>query len=43
MQPVSALPPMKFPAALVRSEGRWRLLSRSLTPCLEIAIERGVC
>ena len=43
MQPVGTLPPMKFMAVFVRSEGRWRLLSRALTPCFEIAIERGVC
>lgn len=43
MQPVGPLPPLKFMTVFVHSNGRWRLLARSLTSCFEIAIERGVC
>lgn len=43
MQPVGKLPPMKFMAVFVRQDGEWKLLSRTLTPCLKVAIEHGVC
>ncbi len=43
MRPVGALPPMKFMAVFVREEDRWRVLSRSLTPCFEIAVQNGFC
>lgn len=43
MQPLGAVPPMKFMAVFVERDGRWRLLARSLTPCHPVAIERGVC
>lgn len=43
MQPVGKLGPMKFMAIFIRQDGEWKLLSRALTPCLEVAIERGVC
>ncbi|MEX2376182.1 MAG: nuclear transport factor 2 family protein [Dehalococcoidia bacterium] len=43
MRPVGTLPPMKFMAVFVESGDRWRLLSRSLTPCFEMAIEYGFC
>lgn len=43
MQPVGELPPMKFLAVFVRKADGWRMLARSLTPCMPIAIERGVC
>lgn len=43
MQPVGELPPIKSMTVYVEEDGRWRLLARSLTPCFEIAIERGVC
>jgi len=43
MQPVGELPPMKSMAVFVRENDRWRLLARSPTLCLEVAIERGVC
>lgn len=43
MRPVGALPPMKFMAVFVETGDGWRLLARSLTPCFEMAIERGFC
>lgn len=43
MPPVGKLPPMKFMAVFIEKPEGWRLLSRSLTPCFPIAIERGVC
>lgn len=43
MPPVGRLPPMKFMAVFIEKPDGWRLLSRSLTPCLPIAIEKGVC
>lgn len=43
MQPVGKLGPMKFMAVFVRQDGEWKVLSRALTPCLKVAIERGVC
>lgn len=43
MRPVGSLPPMKFMAVFVETGEGWRLLSRSLTPCFEMAIERGFC
>ncbi|WP_425410917.1 nuclear transport factor 2 family protein [Hyphococcus sp.] len=43
MQPLGAFPPMKFMATYVRTGDGWRALSRSMTPCASIAVERGVC
>lgn len=43
MEPYGKLPPMKFIATFVRTEQGWRLLSRAMTPCARIAIEKGVC
>lgn len=43
MKPVGRLPPMKFMAVFIEKPEGWRLLSRSLTPCFPIAIERGLC
>lgn len=43
MQPMGKLPPMKFMATLVKTDGEWRALSRSMTPCAPVAVERGVC
>ena len=43
MPPVGRLPPMKFMAVFIEKPDGWRLLSRSLTPCFPIAIERGYC
>lgn len=43
MQPLGKLPPMKFMATFVKTTDGWRLLSGALTPCAQIAIERGAC
>ena len=43
MRPVGELPPMKFMAVFVKADGEWKLLARSLTPCFEMAIQRGFC
>jgi len=43
MQPMGKLPPMKFMATFVKTDGEWRALSRSMTPCAPVAVERGVC
>lgn len=43
MKPVGRFGPLKYMAVYVHEDGRWRLLGRALTPCLPIAIERGVC
>ena len=43
MRPVGTLPPMKFMAVFVESLNGWKLLSRSLTPCFEMAIQHGFC
>lgn len=41
--PVGTLPPVKFLAVFVETADGWKLLARSLTPCLEMAIEHGFC
>lgn len=43
MKPVGKLPPMKFMAVFIEKPEGWRLLSRSLTPCFPIAVEKGFC
>ncbi len=43
MAPVGTLGPMKFMAVFVRDQGEWSLLSRSLTPCMEMAVQHGFC
>jgi len=43
MEPVGELPPMKFMAVFVNTDGEWKLLARSLTPCFDMAIQRGFC
>lgn len=43
MRPVGELPPMKFMTVFVRTDGEWKLLARSLTPCFEMAIQHGFC
>lgn len=43
MKPVGELGPGKFMAVFVRQDGEWKILSRALTPCITIAIERGFC
>lgn len=43
MHPVGKWRPLKFMSTWVKADGRWRLLSRSLTPCLDRLIEMGGC
>lgn len=43
MHPVGRWGPLKYMSTWVKDEGRWRLLSRSLTPCLPKLIEMGRC
>lgn len=43
MQPLGKFPPMKYMATFVKTDDGWRALSRSMTPCAPIAVERGVC
>ena len=43
MKPVGRWGPLKYMSTWIREEGEWRLLSRSLTPCLEILIKMGKC
>ncbi|NND61345.1 MAG: nuclear transport factor 2 family protein [Gammaproteobacteria bacterium] len=43
MHPVGRWGPLKYMSTWVKDEGRWRLLSRSLTPCLDKLIEMGRC
>lgn len=43
MQPVGRWGPLKYMSTWVKDDGRWRLLSRSLTPCLQKLIELGRC
>lgn len=43
MRPVGRWGPLKYMSTWVKEEGEWRLLSRSLTPCLDKLIELGRC
>lgn len=43
MRPVGEWGPLKYMSTWVKSEGEWRILSRSLTPCLEILIQMDRC
>lgn len=43
MQPFGKLPPMKYIATFVRTKDGWRMLSRAITPCAAVAIEKEVC
>lgn len=43
MQPVGRWGPLKYMSTWIREEGEWKLLSRSLTPCLDKLIELGRC
>ncbi len=43
MKPVGRWGPLKYMSTWIREEGEWRLLSRSLTPCLEILIKMDRC
>lgn len=43
MAPVGRFGPLKYMGVFVRSEGEWRFLSRSLTPCLDMLVQLGRC
>jgi aminopeptidase YwaD len=43
VRPVGRLGPMRTLSAFVLVDGEWRLLARSLTPCLPVAIQAGRC
>jgi hypothetical protein len=43
VQPVGRLGPMRTMSVFVRVDEHWRLLARSLTPCLAVAIQAGRC
>ena len=43
MAPVGRFGPLKYMGVFIRSEGEWRFLSRSLTPCLDMLVELGRC
>lgn len=43
MRPVGRWGPLKYLSTWVKDEDGWRLLSRSLTPCLDKLIEAGRC
>jgi hypothetical protein len=43
VRPVGRLGPMRTMSVLVEVDGDWRLLARSLTPCLPMAIKAGRC
>lgn len=43
MHPVGRWGPLKYMSTWVKDDGRWRLLSRSLTPCLDKLVEMGRC
>lgn len=43
MRPVGRWGPLKYMSTWVKEDGDWRLLSRSLTPCLDKLIELGRC
>ena len=43
MRPVGRWGPLKYMSTWIRDGGEWRLLSRSLTPCLTPLVEMGRC
>lgn len=43
VRPVGRLGPLRNMGVFVRTNGKWRLLARSVTPCMELAIARGRC
>lgn len=43
MRPVGRWGPLKYMSTWIREGGEWRLVSRSLTPCLDILIKMGRC
>lgn len=43
MRPVGRWGPLKYMSTWIRDGGEWRLVSRSLTPCLDLLIKMGRC
>lgn len=43
MRPVGRWGPLKYMSTWVKEDGHWRLLSRSLTPCIDKLIELDRC
>lgn len=43
MRPIGRWGPLKYMSTWVKDDGDWRLLSRSLTPCIDRLIEVGRC
>jgi hypothetical protein len=43
MRPVGRWGPLKYMSTWVRVGAEWHLLSRSLTPCIDILLEMGRC
>ena len=43
MDPVGRWGPLKYMGVFIRTEGEWRFLSRSLTPCVEMLVRMGRC
>ena len=43
MRPVGRWGPLKYMSTWVHERGRWKLVSRSLTPCLARLVEVGRC
>ncbi len=43
MDPVGRWGPLKYMGVYIRSDGEWKFLSRSLTPCVEMLVRLGRC
>lgn len=43
MRPVGRWGPLKYMSTWQKEDGKWTLLSRSLTPCLDMLIKLGRC
>jgi hypothetical protein len=43
VRPVGRIGPMRILSVFVGHDGEWRLLARSLTPCLPVAVAAGRC
>jgi ketosteroid isomerase-like protein len=41
--PMGKVPPVRFMSVFVREGDQWRLLARSLTPCLPMVVQAGRC
>jgi ketosteroid isomerase-like protein len=41
--PIGKVPPTRFVAVFARQDGQWRMLARTLTPCLPMVLQAGRC